>query len=174
MISRLKKFWSKEEDGTATVEFVIVFPLIMAVFMSTFELAMLTAKFTMLDRALDQTIRDVRLSSGNPLSSQDVRAAICDRTLLIKDCHAELVVEMTDIIPPNWSWPATSASCANRGVGTLPVVNFTQATANKLVLVRACALVDPWFPLTGLGMALSKDPSGLFQMTSVSAFVAEP
>lgn len=173
MISRLKKFWSKEEDGTATVEFVIVFPLIMAVFMSTFELAMLTAKFTMLDRALDQTIRDVRLSSGNLMSANDVRTSVCNRAMLIKDCNAELVIEMTDIVPPNWSWPATSATCANRG-SALPVVNFTQATANKLVLVRACALVDPWFPLTGLGMALSKDGSGLFQMTSVSAFVAEP
>ncbi|WP_425091075.1 TadE/TadG family type IV pilus assembly protein [Tropicimonas sp. S265A] len=174
MISRIRKFWSRDEDGTATVEFVIVFPLIMAVFMSTFELAMLTAKYTMLDRALDQTMRDVRLSSGNPLSSQDVKNSICNRALLIKDCHAELVVEMTDILPPVWTWPTTTTSCANRGNGTLPVVNYTQATSNKLVLVRACALVDPWFPLTGLGMQLTKDPSGAFQMTSVSAFVAEP
>lgn len=174
MMSRLKRFWSKDEEGTATVEFVIVFPLIMAVFMSTFELAMLTAKYTMLDRAMDLTIRDVRLSSGAPMTPADVRTRICDRAMLIKNCNTELVVEMTDIQPPIWTWPATSASCANRGAGTLPVVNYTQATANKLVLVRACALVDPWFPLTGLGMALSKDGSGAYQMTSVSAFVAEP
>lgn len=174
MISKLRKFWSKDERGTATVEFVIVFPLIMAVFMSTFELAMLTAKYTMLDRAMDQTMRDVRLSSGNPLTSNEVKTRLCDRTLLIKDCHSEVVVEMTDILPPNWSWPATSTPCRDRGNNTMPIVNYTQASANKLVLVRVCALVDPWFPLTGLGMALTKDGSGAYQMTSVSAFVAEP
>jgi hypothetical protein len=174
MMSRLRNFWRKDERGTATVEFVIVFPLIMAVFMSTFELAMLTAKYTMLDRAMDQTMRDVRLSSSNPLTPQSVKNDICNRALLIKDCHAELVVEMTDILPPVWSWPATRTSCANRGSGTLPIVNYTQATTNKLVLVRACALVDPWFPLTGLGMALAKDPTGAYQMTSIAVFVAEP
>jgi len=174
MISRLRNFWSRDEEGTAAVEFVLVFPLIMTLFLSTFELAMLTAKYTMLDRAMDMTMRDVRLSSGNPLSADDVRQRICDRTLLIKNCNAELVVEMTDILPPVWTWPATRTPCANRGAGTSPVVNFTQATSNKLVLVRACALVDPWFPTTGLGMQLTKGADGTFQMTSVSAFVAEP
>jgi len=174
MIKRLRKFFGKDEDGTATIEFVIVFPLIMTVFMSTFELSMLTAKYTMLDRALDQTMRDVRLSSGNPLTSNAVKNSICDRAMLIKDCHSELVVEMTDILPPNWTWPSTRTACFDRPTQSFPTVNYTQASSNKLVLVRVCALVDPWFPLTGLGMSLTKTPTGIYQMTSVSAFVAEP
>jgi len=174
MIGRLRDFLRRDERGTATVEFVIVFPLIMAVFMSSFEAAVLTAKQTMMERALDITIRELRLNAGTPLSESDVKNRICNETLLISDCRSTIVVEMTEINPPVWTWPATRAACADRINNTLPVVNYTQAKANKLVLVRLCTVVDPWFPLTGLGLALTKDASGGYQMTTASAFVAEP
>lgn len=174
MMRSLRKFLGRDERGTATVEFVIVFPLIMAVFMSSFEAAVLTAKYTMMERALDITIRELRLNAKTPLSESDVKDRICNETLLISDCRSTIVVEMTEINPPVWTWPATRAACADRINNTLPVANYTQAKANKLVLVRLCTIVDPWFPLTGLGLALSKDESGGFQMTTASAFVAEP
>ena len=174
MIQRLRHFLTGDDRGTATVEFVIVFPLIIAVFMSTFEAAMLTAKHTMMERALDLTIRELRLTAATPLSESDVKDRICQETLLIKDCRDTIVVEMTQINPPVWTWPATRTACADRINDTLPVVTYTQAQANRLVLVRLCTIVDPWFPLTGLGLALSKDGSGGFQMTTASAFVAEP
>ena len=174
MIAHLGRFLHRDERGTATVEFVIVFPLIIAVFMSTFEAAMLTAKYTMMERALDLTIRELRLNASTPLSESDVKDQVCQETLLIADCRSTIVIEMTEINPPVWTWPATRAACADRINDTLPVVNYTQAQANKLVLVRVCTVVDPWFPLTGLGLALTKDASGGFQMTTASAFVAEP
>ncbi|MDD9716482.1 TadE/TadG family type IV pilus assembly protein [Dinoroseobacter sp. PD6] len=174
MIRGFRKFLCRDERGTATVEFVIVFPLIIAVFMSTFEAAMLTAKYTMMERALDITIRELRLNANAPLSESDVKDRICNETLLISDCRSTIVVEMTTINPPVWSWPNTRAACADRINNTLPVVTYTQAQANRLVLVRLCTVVDPWFPLTGLGLALSKDASGGYQMTTASAFVAEP
>jgi Flp pilus assembly protein TadG len=174
MIRVLTRFLRRDERGTATVEFAIIFPLIIAVFMSSFEVAMLTAKYTMMERALDITIRELRLNANTPLSESDVKDRICNETLLIPDCRSTIVVEMTQINPPVWNWPSTRAACADRINDTLPVVNYTQAQANRLVLVRLCTIVDPWFPLTGLGMALTKDASGGFQMTTASAFVAEP
>lgn len=85
MIRGFRKFLCRDERGTATVEFVIVFPLIIAVFMSTFEAAMLTAKYTMMERALDITIRELRLNANTPLSESDVKDRICNETLLISD-----------------------------------------------------------------------------------------
>ena len=42
------------------------------------------------------------------------------------------------------------------------------------MLIRACAIVDPMFPMTGLGLSLTKDETGGVQLVTVSAFVAEP
>ena len=100
MIQRLRHFLTGDDRGTATVEFVIVFPLIIAVFMSTFEAAMLTAKHTMMERALDLTIRELRLTAATPLSESDVKDRICQETLLITDCRETNVVGMTQIKPP--------------------------------------------------------------------------
>ena len=72
----------RREDGTATVEFVIMFPLIMTVFMSMFEAAVLTTRYTMLERALDITVRGLRLNTGTAPTHAQVRDKICEIILL--------------------------------------------------------------------------------------------
>lgn len=174
MMFRRFKAFLREQRGSASVEFVIVFPLIFTVFMSTFEAAMLTARHTMLDRGLDKVIREIRLSADAPRTPAEIRKAVCDLAYIIPSCQQAITIEMTDINPPDWSLPNTNVECVDRIRNETPIVTFTQAQANKLVLVRACVVVDPWFPLTGLGLAMKKDASGGYQMYTNAAFVAEP
>ena len=42
------------------------------------------------------------------------------------------------------------------------------------MLVRACAIFDPIFPITGMGLNLPLDASGAYQLAASSAFVNEP
>ena len=165
----------KNEEGTATVEFVITLLPIFTIFMSSFEAAYLTARYIMLDRAMDIVVREIRLTTSIAKTKEQIRDAICTHSLrVIPDCQASVTIETTEINPPSWTLPDVDVPCVDRMTPDPPVTNYTQAGPNKLVLVRACAVVDPWFPLTGLGLALTKDPSGGYQMYSVSAYVAEP
>ena len=51
---------------------------------------------------------------------------------------------------------------------------FHPGQRNKLMMVRACAVFDPWFPGVGLGAQLPKDASGGYRLMATSGFVNEP
>ena len=42
------------------------------------------------------------------------------------------------------------------------------------MLVRACAVFDPYFPTSAWGLQLPLDASGGYQLVAMSAFVNEP
>lgn len=174
MIRRLLNRFLGREDGTATVEFVIVFPLVMMVFMSVFEAAVLTTRYTMMERALDLTVRSLRLTTGTAPTHAQIRDKICEYTNMIDDCSSSLIVELTPIQRPNFTLPTTNAPCVDRAATSPPLVTLTHGVANQLMLIRACAVVDPLFPLTGLGLSLTKDATGGVQLIAVSAYVGEP
>lgn len=174
MMRRLLNRYLRREDGTATVEFVIVFPLVMIVFMSVFEASVLTTRYTMMERALDLTVRGLRLNTGTAPTHAQVRDKICEYTNMIEDCSNTLIVELTPVQRPDFTLPATNTPCVNRASASPALVTLTHGVANQLMLIRACAVVDPLFPLTGLGLSLTKDPTGGVQLIAVSAYVAEP
>ena len=153
MMRRALNSFLRREDGAATLEFVIIFPLIMVVFMSLFEAAVLTTRYTMLERALDLTVRGLRLNTGAALTHAQVRNRICEYTNMIPDCETSLIVELTPVAKPAFNLPSTSAPCVNRANASPPLQTLTHGVANQLMLIRACAVVDPTFPMTGLASA---------------------
>ena len=62
-LSHISRF-ARREDANATVEFVIVFPIVIMLFIAAFETSMLLTRQVMLERALDQSVRHLRLTSG--------------------------------------------------------------------------------------------------------------
>ncbi|MEZ5796378.1 MAG: hypothetical protein R3D63_02055 [Paracoccaceae bacterium] len=42
------------------------------------------------------------------------------------------------------------------------------------MIVRVCAVQDPFFPTTGLGLQLKADAEGGYQLIAASVFVNEP
>lgn len=174
MIRRLRKGFWRREDGTATIEFVLVFPLVMIVFMSVFEAAVLTTRYTMMERALDLTVRSLRLTTGTAPTHAQVRDQICTYTNMIPDCSNTLIVELTPIQRPSFTLPALNAPCVDRAANSPPLTTLTHGVANQLMLIRICAVVDPMFPWIGLGNIMAKDATGGLRLTALSAFVAEP
>jgi Flp pilus assembly protein TadG len=172
--SRLARF-RRREDGAATVEFVIVFPIFMVIFVSVFESGLLMTKMVMLDRALDLTVRQIRLATGSGAITHDaVKEMICANTVIIDDCANSLQVEMVQINAANWTMPNTTADCVDRESEIAPVLNFTPGGENSIMFVRACLIVEPMFPNYGLGLILTKDPSGGVRLLANSAFASEP
>ena len=167
-----------QEDGTATIEFVLFFPLFLTVFMSAFESGLLMTRQVMLERAMDLSIRNLRLGLWddplNPPTVVMLKQEICDWATVIPDCMDALMMELRPVSTATWTPLDPNITCVNRSEVIQPVVEFNVGVENEMMLVRACAVFDPIFPLTGMGLNLPLDPSGGYQLAATSAFVNEP
>jgi len=162
----------RNRDGNSTVEFAIIAPLFLAVVLSMFEAGWLMTKSMMLERALDLTVRDMRLGVSSALSHDNLKAAICDRTGLIDECEDALVLEVVALNSAA-DIPATTV-CRDRASANAPVTSFKPGTEMQITFIRACVIVDPIFPGLGLGLHLPKDETGGLALVSYSAYVSEP
>lgn len=165
---------ARAEDGSVTIEFVLALPIFLIVFMSTIEAGLLLTRSVMLDRAVDLSVRDLRLGIGGPPTHDSLKQAICDRILLVPDCLNVVMLELRPVSTTTWEPLNTNATCINRNEEMQPLIEFRPGTSNEMMLVRACAVMDPYFPTTGLGLKLPKDASGGYQLIASSAFVNEP
>lgn len=163
------------ESGSATVEFVIAVPVILLVVFSGFESGMLLSRKVLLDRALDMTVRELRLSQIENPTPELVKQHICARNTWVKDCLSVLRLELAPIATTGtWALPTEAPECINRAAEINPPDAFTLGAENELMLVRVCVVVDPLFPRLGLGLYLQKDGTGGVRLISTSAFVNEP
>jgi TadE-like protein len=171
--SFLSRFW-KREDASATVEFVIVFPLVLIVFIAAFETAMLLTRQVMLEKALDGAIRYLRLTSGVSVTHDAIRANICDNTPVLPDCENSLLLDIRVIDQVTYALPDYQLLCVDRSGTVTPANQFNPGAENQLMLVRACAAVDRILPISGLGLDLTQDDTGAIHLLAASIFVNEP
>ncbi len=169
----LKRF-TRAEDGNGTVEFAITFPAIFLFLLSGIELGFVTLHHSMLERALDMTVRDIRLGTGDAPQHDEIKDQICAAAGFIDNCSTNLRLEMIQVDPNNWVDIPADADCIDQDEEVAPVRSFVNGLENELMILRACAMIDPVFPTTGLGAALSKDGTGQYSLVSISAFVQEP
>ncbi|EEW24541.1 TadE/TadG family type IV pilus assembly protein [Rhodobacter ferrooxidans] len=167
----------RREDGTASLEFVLVVPLVLALFMASFESGLLMVRHTMLERAVDMTIRELRLGHYVNPNHDMLRTEICSRTVVIPDCANVLKITLRPVSTVAWNIPDDQAVCADRDAVIQPITEFNPGTPGmdeEIMLVRVCATVDALFPTTGIGLELPKDSGGGYALIAESAFVNEP
>ncbi|WP_111733691.1 TadE/TadG family type IV pilus assembly protein [Roseovarius amoyensis] len=170
---RLRRFLS-DEDGNASVEFVIVFPLYLALMIMSIELGFVTLRHTLLERGLDIAVREVRLGTGTVPEHDDIKQIICDNALMVVDCEQNLRLEMQPADLRAFNSLDDSVDCTDASEPSKPVRGFTPGQQNQLMLLRACLRFDPLFPDAALGSALETDTSGQSAIVSMTAFVQEP
>lgn len=170
LILRLRR----SEAGNATIEFVILFPVFITLFVSSFELAIVMVRQVMLERAVDLAVRDLRLGNISPVTATNLKTAICNNARIIPDCERQMMLELQSITPPNYAMPDPAATCVDRGSLAQPIVTFRDGPENGLMIVRACAMVDPFFPGTGLALKLQENIGDGFALVATSAYVNEP
>jgi len=173
-IARLARRFRRREDGTATIEFVILFPAIMTLFFSSVEVGIFLTRSVMLDRALDLNVRALRLGALNPATHDELKRRICEDALIFKDCPNAVLIELTPISRSAWNLPSGNLKCVNRSEDIQPVVEFNTGAENEIMLVRACAVLNPFFGSTRMVMGVPLDDSGGMVISSASTFVNEP
>jgi hypothetical protein len=164
----------RREDGTASLEFVISFPVLLFIFLLAFESGMLMIRNIMLERAVDMTMRDLRL---NLLDKPDVKALkdeICAKTMVIANCPSVIVINLEPVSTDTWNIPTSGVECLDSDEDFKIMSSANMGVKDNLMLVRACVSVDPLFPTTGLGLRLPADGNAGYWLTAVSAFVNEP
>ncbi|TYB82940.1 TadE/TadG family type IV pilus assembly protein [Maritimibacter fusiformis] len=164
----------RREDGTATIEFVILFPAFMMLFLSSFEMSLFLARNTLLERAVDLNVRALRLGSLEPATSDELKRRICNDAMILPQCEDNIMVELTNVSPNAWNLPSAGITCTDRDAEIQPALDFEFGRLNDLMMVRVCVVVDPFFGTTPYVMNLPKDDSGGFTLTASSTFVNEP
>ncbi|MFQ6552757.1 TadE/TadG family type IV pilus assembly protein [Aestuariibius insulae] len=164
------------EDGNQTINFVFLFPAIMLIFLNTIEVGIYSIRHVVLERGLDVTVRNIRLNTSTPVSANDVRRMICQNSLLIPDCDNSVKVEMRPVDPRNVSGTIVprEVSCVDRSKEAKPAGDVATGIENDLMILRVCALFDPFFPTTGLGRSMPKVSEGAYALVSTAAFAMEP
>lgn len=164
----------RREDGTASVEFVMVVPVLLTVFMASFESGLLMTRSIMLEQAVDITMRELRLGHYPLPDAALLKSEICKRTIIFKSCETNIMIEMTRVSTQTWALPLTNVSCVDREEEIQPVTALQIGQQNDVMLIRVCVIQDALFPTSKYGLHLATDAQGGYGLVAVSAFVTEP
>lgn len=180
MSATVKKFraFRKSQDGNATIEFVVLFPAFIFLFLTGFEAGYYMVRNVMLERAVDIAVRDVRLGNGRVPTFAALKQRICDEAAILPDCVNNLQVEMrpVDIQPGGVQAMAGPARCVDLNSSDDPLTGTTYnvGQVNNMMILRVCALAEPLFPSTGIGVGMKVDNFGNYALVATTAFVNEP
>ncbi len=171
-LSALRRFW-RNEDGNAVVPYALWLPLFVAIIVSAVEIGTVTVRHAQLERALDQTVREVKIGVGSH-SHDALKSAICAKTTVLPGCDQTLHLEMIPVNMRSYAAPASQADCADIGQEATPQRNFRNGSGGQLMILRACYKFRPLTAASTFNASLPKDEHGYTAIVSTSAFVYEP
>lgn len=162
-----------DDCGGASIEFVIVFPLLMTMFLSAFEVGWLATRLMMLERGVDIAAREVRLGASTAMDHESLKTSICRHSNILANCQRDMILEVVEM-EIDKPYPQNQANCRDRTGEIEPKIDFNAGGRERIMFMRACMIIDPIFPGIGLGLRLPKDASGGYQLIAYTAFMNEP
>ena len=181
IVANARQFWRREE-GNPAVEFMLIFPAFMWLTMSGVEIGILAFNHANLERALDETIRDVRLNHLEKYTSNTeqgwthdlLKSIVCEKASFISDCDENLALEMTRIDPYVGNTLNADPYCVDTPEEIRPSQTFSPGASNELMIIRACVEINPLWTFSQLGQLAQKDPDGQYELHATTVFVHEP
>lgn len=168
----------RAQEGTASVEFVFLFPIFIFLFLAGFESGYYMVRSAMLDRAVDVAARNVRLSGGSVSDYASFKSDICNNLGIVSECTDNLQIELRPVAiqPGGIAVMNGPVRCVDTNSASDPLTGTTynSGAVNNLMLVRACLLADPLFPSTGIGAGLKVDSEGNYAIVAQTTWVNEP
>ena len=163
------------EGGNASVEFVLLFPIIFAMFVTSVDFSVMMLRQVFLDRALDLAVRDVRLGIIQPTGLDGFKDRICENSALTPNCRETITVELRPISAADLQNFDPTARCVDRANNVTPVLQFTPgAGQQELMLIRACTVSNPFIVASGFIFGAPRGPNDDFMSVSLGVFVNEP
>ena len=178
-VNKVGQAWRRFRDnqsGGGAIELVIVLPVMMGIFISATECGLYMTRQIMLERAVDMTVRDLRLGKIPNPTHLKLKNSICANTSIIPDCVDSIRIDLVRVSTTTWAFPTTRVECVDRDQPIELSLEFNPGVQNELMLVRVCLLQDAIFPGADFaeGIAYEGDSAGGYALISTSAFVNEP
>ncbi|MEM7722343.1 MAG: TadE family protein [Pseudomonadota bacterium] len=174
LTTHIQRF-ARDEGATASMEFVIMFPVAILLFVAVAETGMILTRQVLLERSLHEAVRVLRLANDLAVTSDQMETAICEETQAIPDCDNVLVVDVTVVQPEYFVPPSPVIECVDRTNFELELSNdYDTGTDNEMVVIRACAAIDRLVPFSGFGLNLSRDEDGAMYLVSSTVMINEP
>ncbi len=185
MIKRLlqkTRLFRRREDGMATIEFVFWFPIFLMTTYSAVEVGIGAFNHANLERALDETIRDVRLNNLEKYTTNVdqgwthdlLKRVVCEKAAFIPDCSENLALEMTRVDPFVGNTLDPTAYCVDTPATVRQNPVFQPGASDELMIVRACVEVKPLWWGTSLGVIARQKDNGQYELHATTVFVYEP
>lgn len=173
-----------DERGTATIEFVLLVPVILTIFFASFESSFYMIRAAMLERSVDIVVRDIRLGNLDDLNHRELKELICQTSALVASvsvCVDSMSIWMQPINTATFDMVAPPRYCVDRAEPIDPLVNppateFRFGTDNEIMLMRICLKEEPMFPTTivGAGLVEGGENDGSYALVTTTVFVNEP
>jgi hypothetical protein len=180
-----------DDAGTATVEFVFIVPIVMLIFLASFESSYYMVRHVMLERSVDLVVRDIRLGKLDFLKTKSqseqhaaLKGLICETSILsAKDtCVKSMKIWMQAINSADFEMKAPPRDCVDRLEVIDPLdpgpstAEFKFGDDNEIMLLRICLKEEPMFPTSVIGAGLIADgeDDGSYALITTSVFVNEP
>lgn len=176
---RISRFF-RREDGFATFEFMLILPVFVMLFISSFELGTVMLRQTMLDRAIDMTVRQIRIGAVTNVDHETIKQMICARTVFLTDCPTELKLEMQVVDPRDWEEMALDVDCIDQEDYGIPPRRFEAGSDNQMMILRACHLFEPFVSSLGfvnqqvLGETIPRESGNSYRLVATASYVVEP
>lgn len=189
VLNALRRFCDSE-DGSGIVPVALWAPFMIGIAVTTVDLGAYTMRLVSLERALDQTIREVKLDTSKVWTHAALKEDICERTSVMGNCTELLTLEMISVDMRDYVSPDRQASCSDTsklltskdGNGNeipledrlTPARNFENGVAHQTMILRACYKYKPATPGSLLARANLSDENGFTAVVSTGVFVHEP
>jgi hypothetical protein len=181
-MTRLRAFLA-DDNGTATIEFVFIIPIVMTIFMASIESGLFMVRHVMLERSVDIVVRNIRMGNLDDLDHKQLKQLFCTNSGLVPDvadCVKAMKVWMQPINTANFDMVAPPRDCVDRAEPIEPPApglnEFRFGTDNEIMLLRICLKEDPMFPTTLVGARFISygEDDGSYALMTTSVFVNEP
>lgn len=175
-----------DESGTASIEFVLIVPIILTIFFASFESSFYMIRSVMLERSVDIVVRDIRLGTLENMNHRLLKERICETSALIANgdtCVDKMRIWMQPINTANFDMVVPARNCMDKAADIDPLVDpaaneFAYGVDNDIMLLQICLLEQPLFPTTIVGAALvganGNGDDEDYGLVVTSVFVNEP
>lgn len=170
-----------DDSGEATIEFLFVFPILFLIFTASFESSMFMARYVMFERAVDKTVRQLRLGTYAHPTHQNLKKTICESGMMVesvKTCMDSMKIWMQPVNTGTFSMAAPPRSCVDKSQPIVtnepPSTEYASGTDNDIMLMRICLKEDPMFPTTAISVKMPVEADGSYVMLVTTTFVNEP
>ena len=174
LTKRLARFRAEEIGAIYTLEFAVMFPLLLMALAFGVEFTTHANRQFQVDRALDIATREIRLNTSAQFTHDEIKNTICDNSGGLDECDTKLRLEMIAVNPRNFVSLPPMPDCTDTPQPVNPVRGWSLGQQHELMMLRACYKFKPVFGAFGLGALLGTDGEGYGKMVAISAFVQEP